>query len=212
MREASKMRFPELQSGFSLTDIDAVVFDLDGTLAHSNPDFAGLRAELGIPPGTDILAHLHSLQGQREFEAASAIVHRYEMDSSAKACWIDGARELVLHLQHQGLPLGILTRNIREAAQLTLSRLELSLEWVLTREDAPAKPDPAGLRHICQAWQLAPARVLYLGDYLFDVQTATNAGCRSGLYWPGEAPLPGYAAQADMLVPCYHGLKACWPR
>lgn len=65
-------------SELKLQDIRGVIFDLDGTLAHSNPDFAGLRRELGIHSGTDILAHVESLSTGEARAKALDIVHEYE--------------------------------------------------------------------------------------------------------------------------------------
>ncbi|QYK05765.1 HAD family hydrolase [Shewanella zhangzhouensis] len=190
-----------------LSDIRAVVFDLDGTLAHSNPDFPAIRQALGLTAGQDILAHIAGLPAAEQGDAM-ATVHHYEMAASHQAEWIGGAAELLQFVQQIPLPTAILTRNMRQAAQLTLSRLGLSVGVLLTREDAPAKPDPAGLIHIMQIWQLAPHQVLYVGDYLFDLQTAHSAGCRSALYCPEGKP--DYADLADLLVPCYFEFIDLW--
>ncbi|MCL2917858.1 HAD family hydrolase [Shewanella litorisediminis] len=190
-----------------LTDIRAVAFDLDGTLAHSNPDFPAIREALGLTAGQDILAHIAGLPAAEQADAM-ATVHHYEMAASRQAQWVRGAAELLEFVQQKPLPTAILTRNMRQAAELTLSRLGLSVELLLTREDAPAKPDPAGLIHIMESWQLEPAQVLYVGDYLFDLQTARSAGCRSALYCPEGTP--DYGDMADLLVPCYFEFIALW--
>ncbi|MEI8602125.1 HAD family hydrolase [Shewanella sp. PP-Sp27a-2] len=195
-------------SDLKLKDIRGVIFDLDGTLAHSNPDFAGLRRELGIHSGTDILAHVDSLSAGEAQAQALEIVHEYERQSSLKASWIDGARELIECLRAKSLPLAILTRNMPEAAQITIDKLGIDIELVLTRYDAQPKPHPEGIHLICQQWQLAPADILYVGDYLFDLQTARNAGSRCALYCPDI--IPDYAHDADMLVACYHSFIEAW--
>ncbi|WP_417614550.1 HAD family hydrolase [Oceanisphaera sp.] len=110
-------------SDLKLNDIRGVIFDLDGTLAHSNPDFVGLRAELGIGPDSDILAYVDGLSDESARHTALEIVHDYEIKSSLTATWVEGARELIEYLQAQSLPLAILTRNIPEAAQMTINRL-----------------------------------------------------------------------------------------
>ena len=195
-------------SELKLQDIRGVIFDLDGTLAHSNPDFAGLRRELGIHSGTDILAHVDSLSAGEAQAQALEIVHEYERQSSLNASWIDGARELIECLRAKSLPLAILTRNMPEAAQITIDKLGIDIALVLTRYDAQPKPHPQGIHLICEQWQLSPADILYVGDYLFDLQTARNAGSHCALYCPEI--IPDYAHNADMLVTCYHSFIEAW--
>lgn len=195
-------------TNIKLSDIRGVIFDLDGTLAHSNPDFAGLRRELGISSGTDILAHVDSLCAGEAQAQALEIVHEYERQSSLNARWIDGARELIECLRAKSLPLAILTRNMPEAAKITIDKLGIDIALVLTRYDAEPKPHPEGIHLICQQWQLAPADILYVGDYLFDLQTARNAGSHCALYCPED--IPDYAKGADMLVTCYHSFIQAW--
>ena len=195
-------------SNLKLNDIRGVIFDLDGTLAHSNPDFVGLRAELGMAPGEDILAYVDNLNDEAARNIATEIVHDYEIRSSRTATWVEGARELIEYLQSRSLPLAILTRNIPEAAQMTINKLGIDISLVLTRHDAQPKPHPEGIQLICQQWQLAPTDILYIGDYFFDLQTARNAGSRCALYFTES--VPDYAQDADLLVSCYHSLIGAW--
>lgn len=196
-----------------LTDIEleqirGVIFDLDGTLAHSNPDFKGLRAALGIGSGTDILEHIHSLETTMAKMQALEIVHDYELTSSRQASWIEGAQALIAFLKTQQLPLAILTRNMPEAAKITIEKLGIDIPLVLTRYDAEPKPHPQGIHLICEQWQLSPADILYVGDYLFDLQTAQNAGSRCALYCPEE--VPDYAHAADLLIGNYQSFIEAW--
>lgn len=197
-------------SDLQLKDIRGVIFDLDGTLAHSNPDFPGLRRELGIEPDTDVLAYANSLREESARLAVLDIIHEHEKRSSRASSWVEGARELIAYLQAKSLPLAILTRNIPEAAHITISRLGIDISPVLTRHDAQPKPHPEGIQLICQQWQLAPTDILYIGDYLFDLQTAQNAGSRCALYFPNT--VPDYAHEADMIVGCYHRFIETWQR
>ncbi|WP_243453986.1 HAD family hydrolase [Oceanisphaera pacifica] len=195
-------------SGFQLNNIRGVIFDLDGTLAHSNPDFVGLRAELGIASGMDVLEHVNSLSDAVARNQALELIHDYEIRSSQASTWVEGAKELIAYLHKRSLPLAILTRNIPEAAHMTINKLGIDIPLVLTRHDAEPKPHPEGIQLICQQWQLAPQDILYIGDYLFDLQTAQNAGSRCALYFPENAP--DYAQDADMLVTCYHRFIDEW--
>lgn len=190
------------QTDVDLRRVKGVMFDLDGTLASSNPDFDSLCVELGISRGQDILQWLDAIDCPDHKASANAIIHRHELESSATAEWIPGAQALVDYLHEAGLPTAILTRNIRQAAGVTLGRINCSITSVLTREDAPAKPSPEGILIMCREWGIDPAECLYVGDYLFDLQTAANAGAISLLY-SVQQPLPEYAAMADMVTDDY---------
>ncbi|MEC4725488.1 HAD family hydrolase [Shewanella sp. D64] len=193
-----------VNSYFDFSRIQGVIFDLDGTLADSNPDFEGLRLELSIKPGADILGYIESISDPKLAAQAKEIVERYELESSNKATWIAGAEQLIELFTALQLPLAILTRNIPAAAAITLANLGLEIDLVLTRFDAKAKPHPEGVELICQKWQLEPANILFIGDYLYDLQTANNAGTKSVLYSP--ALIPDYASEADIVCRCYTSL------
>ena len=92
----------------------------------------------------------------------------------------------------------VLTRNSRASAAAVLARCGLLplVDPVVSRDDAPYKPQPEGVWRICAAWGLAPAEVLVVGDYVFDLQAGRRAGARTALLthgrdWPfaGEADL-----------------------
>ena len=109
-----------------------------------------------------------------------------------------GAVELLTELERRRLPQAILTRNSREMTDLALRRLQLAFSQVLTREDAPPKPDPQGLHIICRNWQIDPSDVVFVGDFHFDITAGRRAGMATVLYAPG--PLPDYAHEADFVI------------
>ncbi|WP_101674264.1 HAD family hydrolase [Alloalcanivorax mobilis] len=177
---------------------DAVVFDLDGTLVDSNLDFAALRRELGFPEGEGVLEHLATLSDPRRIERSRTIIDRHEMQGAASATWIDGAQALLERLHDHAVPTAILTRNSRAAVARTRATLGLSVELILTREDCAAKPDPDGLLRITRTLALVPSRTLYVGDFIYDLQAARNAGMVAVLYCNGRNQR--FAADADLVV------------
>ncbi len=175
-----------------------IVFDLDGTLADSRLDFAGMRADTGCPQGTGLLEYVEGLDSEPERQRAMAIIHEYEMAGARSASWIDGAEALCRLLAERRMPFGIFTRNSREAATLMMETLAIPTDVLVAREDAAAKPHPEGLLTIASGFRLAPDRMLCVGDFLYDLQAAANAGMPSCLYDPaGDSP---HAAQADYVV------------
>lgn len=174
-----------------------IIFDLDGTLVDSKLNFSLLCQQLGWPAGTAILEHLVTLPPV-EKQRALRIIEDFELAGAAAACWMPGAAELLQLLRQQNIPTAILTRNTRQATLLCASSLGIEVDVILTRDDAPAKPDPAGLWQIARQWQLQCNELLFVGDYLFDLQTAANAGMPSCLYRGSENH--HFAADADFVI------------
>ncbi|KKO45738.1 phosphatase [Arsukibacterium ikkense] len=188
------------------TPIKAVVFDLDGTLVDSRLDFAAICHDIGWPAGTPLLEQLATVSCLTEKSRVEQIIRRHELAGADAASWIPGALASLQQLQQQGWPLAILTRNMRSATERVISRLQIPISLVLTRDDCAAKPDPAGLMMIASELQLSCAEILYVGDYLFDLQVAANAGSQSCLYLNGLNQ--HFVAQADYHISHFDQLPA----
>lgn len=165
-----------------VSTIKGVVFDLDGTLVDSGLDFAAMRRDLGFPEEEPILEHLATLQDPQQVAGAKATIERHEMAGAEAASWMPGAQGLLELLAQRDIPTAILTRNMRAATQTTINSLQIPIELVITREDCKPKPDPEGLLRIAEQWQLASTAMVYIGDYIFDLDAANNAGMVACLY------------------------------
>ena len=177
----------------SLADIRHWVFDMDGTLTVAVHDFAAIRVALNIPAEDDILTHLAALPAD-EAAAKHAWLLEHERDLAIASKPADGAVELVRELAGRGYRLGILTRNARELAHVTLEAIGLAdcfpVEHVLGRDEAPPKPHPGGLLKLADAWDVAPARMVMVGDYRFDLDCGRAAGTRTVLVNLPDNPWP----------------------
>ncbi|WP_100642481.1 HAD family hydrolase [Alteromonas facilis] len=158
-----------------LTNIDGVIFDLDGTLVESSLDFAQIRADIGCPEGVDVLHFIEQLPDEQR-QHAHAVVLSHELDDARLSNWLSGAQEFVLKTLEQQLPMAIVTRNCRAATERKIQQNNIPIDCIITREDAPAKPKPDALIMIAQLWQLPAHRLIYIGDYIYDEQAAINAG------------------------------------
>ncbi len=155
------------------------VFDLDGTLTLPVHDFALIRASLMVPAAADILGHLASLP-EAEAQPLHERLDAIERGLVAETGPAPGANELVELLCRRTCRLGILTRNTRQSALLTLRQIGLEhyFPWenILGRDEALPKPDPDGILKLADRWGSSPEELIMVGDYLYDLQAGQAAG------------------------------------
>ncbi|KAF1014854.1 MAG: N-acetylmuramic acid 6-phosphate phosphatase [Stenotrophomonas maltophilia] len=172
------------------------VFDMDGTLTVAVHDFERIKRELSIPPQDDILTHLAALPAA-EARAKHAWLLEHERALAATSRPATGAVALVRALHGAGCRLGILTRNVRSLAQVTLQAIGLgdvfAEDAIIGRDEAEPKPSPAGLQYFVRRWQVDPAQVVMVGDYRFDLECGRAAGTRTLLVNAPDNPWPGMA-------------------
>ena len=154
--------------------IRAVIFDMDGTLTRPRIDWAALKTEIGIQSGP-VLEYMQS-RPQAEQARILEILERYEHEAAVNAEPGEGLQELFDYLEKNGIKKGIVTRNSRKASLLTLSVLKISVDALITREDAPPKPDPKGLLMAAGAMACASRECIMVGDYKFDIMAGRAAG------------------------------------
>jgi HAD superfamily hydrolase (TIGR01509 family) len=176
-----------------LGEIRHWVFDMDGTLTVAVHDFAAIREALEIPPEADILTYLASLPADVG-RAKHAWLLEHERDLALASTAAVGAVALVRELAGRGCRLGILTRNARELAHVTLEAIGLAdcfaVEDVLGRDEARPKPDPEGLLKLAGAWDVAPQQMVMVGDYRFDLDCGRAAGTHTVLVNLPDNPWP----------------------
>ena len=166
------------------------VFDMDGTLTEAVHDFDGIRRLLGLPVGVPILEALDAMTPQD-----SAPLRRrlddLELDLASAARPQPGAPRFVRHLAARGCRLGILTRNSRRNALVTLQAIGLADVFdpadCLGRDECRPKPSPQGILELVRRWGARPDDTVMIGDYLFDVQAGRAAGTATVLFGPAEA-------------------------
>ncbi len=155
------------------------IFDLDGTLTIPVHDFPGIRKELGVPDGMDILGHV-SQQSERKQKQLLDILNSIEIKLADQAKPAKGTVELISILTQNQASLGVITRNTKENAKTSLEKIGILSSFeencILGREDAPPKPDPTGIRYLLSNWDTKPTDAVMVGDYLFDLQAGKAAG------------------------------------
>jgi len=183
-----------------LANVEAIIFDLDGTLTRPVLDFDAIRTELGLPPGP-LLEQMEAMSAEQR-RRVEQVLHRHEADAAHNSELHDGAGRALRALHDRGLRLAILTRNSRRSVQTVLDRHGLTelFDVAYTREDGPAKPSPQPVLEICQRLGVPAGRTWVVGDYLFDIQAGRAAGAGTTVLMIGQKEPPEYADQADHVI------------
>ena len=183
------------------SDIQAVLFDLDGTLIDSAPDLGAaadkMRTDRGLPslPLSDyrpmagagargMLGIAFDVKSEHpEFNALKEeFFSNYEKSLTQSTFAFDGVKELIAHLEVLDLPWGVVTnKSVRFTAPLTRAMpLFDSARTIISGDTTPyAKPHPEPLLEAARQLGIAPERCLYVGDDERDIVAGLAAGMRT---------------------------------
>jgi HAD superfamily hydrolase (TIGR01509 family) len=178
--------------------LEALIFDMDGTLIEPLLDFAAIREELGIAQGAGIIESIEAMAPDRRRMASRLLLER-ELLAAGRAKLMPGAVEVVTAARRAGLKTGLLTRNARQAMEVVLARfaaLKFDLAW--SRQQGPIKPEPDGILRACEQLTARPEATACVGDFHYDIIAANAAGAVSILL-VGEKR-PDFAAEANYVI------------
>jgi len=174
--------------------IEAVIFDMDGTLLDSTrtvpPAYAAAIYELSGVRCTD-----EQVIAEYEVGPAAALLSRFIGRDAVDAdvdCWLrhlasrasmtviyPGVRGALEQLSSAGIQLGVFTGATRQAAQLQLDHADLA-SWfnvvVGSDEIDAVKPAPDGIYRACELLNVDPRNAAYVGDATNDLRCAHAAG------------------------------------
>lgn len=185
------------------TKLNAILFDLDGTLIDTAPDFiriiklmcakhnhpcptdtaireqvsAGARAMVRLMFG-DELANMADTD-ERMLAYRQEFLDLYEQDICVDSRLFDGLDVLLDALENKGVAWGIVTNKPRYLAEQLLDKLDLAKRCaVLVCPDdvANTKPDPEPMFLACQKLDIDPQNCIYVGDHIRDIQAGRASG------------------------------------
>jgi len=165
----------------NLNRIQALIFDLDNTLVSSQLNFKLLRNILNCPDRIDILDFIKAMKSASLIKQANDFIVSHEMLDALTSSFLPGSKSLLAFIAGQKYPTGIVTRNCLLAAKTKLKKNAINVDILITREDYPAKPNPEALLAIAKLWEIDCQNIVYVGDHIYDVQAANNAGMISCL-------------------------------
>ena len=180
---------------------EAVLFDLDGTLADTAPDLGEsanlLLAEEGHAAKPLAMLRPFTSQGVRGLLKAGfdidatdphyeRLSHRfleiYEQRLCAATRLFDGIPELLDTLESLNLGWGIVTNKRMRFTDPLADLLHLTprTHCVVSGDTtAEAKPSPLPIEHACRLLNCRPERTLYVGDDRRDIIAGRAAGCQT---------------------------------
>ena len=178
--------------------VEAVLFDLDGTLADTAPDMAHtvneMRRRRGLAPVALSVVRPHVSKGARGMILAAfdmtidhpdyAAMREEFLEIYAGKLYVDtvlfpGMDALLDRLDAENVAWGVVTNKFERFAKPLLEGMGLaSRAAVIVGGDtcAKAKPFPDPLLFAAEKLKVRPADTLYVGDDVRDVQAARAAG------------------------------------
>jgi HAD superfamily hydrolase (TIGR01509 family) len=170
-------RFPtdEILKAFAVRGLEAVLFDMDGTLVDTEYDWPAIRRRLGVE-GRSIIDDLNGLP-QPERDRRWADLEATERAATEAATLKDGVPELLREIRARGLATALVTNNSELNTRWLLERFGLDFEVVVTRDTGMWKPSGAPLEAAARRLGVEVGRCLAVGDSSYDVEAAREAGC-----------------------------------
>jgi 2-phosphoglycolate phosphatase len=207
--------------------IEAVLFDLDGTLIDSAPDLGAaadkMRTDRGMPslPLADyrpmagagargMLGVAFGLTPEHaDFVALKEeFFLNYEACMTARTYAFDGVAELIAQIGFAGLKWGVVTnKSARFTLPLTRQMpLFSTAQTIISGDTTPhAKPHPAPLLEAARQLQVEPARCVYVGDDERDIVAGRAAGMPTVAaaygYLGATTDTQGWKADATIVSP-----------
>jgi HAD superfamily hydrolase (TIGR01509 family) len=176
--------------------IEAVLFDLDGTLSAFNLDYKALRGEVrefllraGVPASVlkanesmfEMLAkaEIYFKNSDKPFSETRmqcmAIAEKYEMEAAALTSLQPGALETLKELNKQKIKVGLCTTSSENAANYILKRFKIEeyFKVVVSRDKVEhVKPDTEQCELALKTLGSKPANTVMVGDSVADMQSA----------------------------------------
>ena len=206
------------------TPPSTVLFDLDGTLIDTAPDFIRclnlLRGEFGlaalpaeqirrsvsngaramIEVGFGLLPEHPDYAGRH-----AAFLDLYEAGVAEETRLFPGMEDVLFDLEQRNIPWGIVTNKPERFTTPLLAALNLASRCatvVCPDHVRVRKPDPEALLLACHQIGADPADGIYVGDHVRDIEAGRNAGMTTVAVRYGyiEEPESVDLWQADLIV------------
>ena len=185
---------------------DTVLFDFDGTVMNTNDviiaswqhTFRTIDgkerevSEIARTFGEPIVKTMKRLFPQVPVEESLKIYRSYQYDYFDDLVTLfPGMKELLVKLRKTGYKTGLVTSRMRNTTFRGLEKFELTdlFDAVVTCDDTNVhKPDPEPVFIALEKLGTKPEKTVMLGDTMYDIMCANNAGVTSVLVGWAIAP------------------------
>ncbi len=207
--------------------VEAVLFDLDGTLIDSAPDLGAAADKMRTDRGMASLplSEYRPMAGAGargmigiafgltpEDEGYEALKEEffvnYEACMTERTYAFDGVAELIAELDRAGLKWGVVTNKSERFTVPLTRRMPLfgTAQTIVSGDTTPhAKPHPAPLLEAARQLEIAPGRCVYVGDDERDIVAGRAAGMPTVAaaygYLGATADTDGWKADATISAP-----------
>ena len=189
-----------------MTHVNAMLFDLDGTLLDSAPDLVAalnwLRKTVGLYPletekmsryvsrgAVGLLTAGMPATNETQFnEWKSSFLNRYAERLYCESRLYEGIPQLLDRLDQERIPWGVVTNKMHS---LTLPIMEASglvqrASCIVSGDTLSlSKPHPDPVLFACKQLGIEPSRTLFAGDDVRDLQAGASAGTLTAAVYYG---------------------------
>lgn len=185
----------------SIISVEAVLFDLDGTLVDTAADFV---YALNYQRSIHQLEHLESRiirdtvsdgaraltqlafggsEGETGFELKRLeLLELYAECAGNQATLFGGMEDTLQYFEAQQIPWGIVTNKPRRFTDILLNKMGLSARSAVTLcpdDVSKSKPDPESLFLACKRLSCLPEHTVYVGDHERDIIAGKAASMKT---------------------------------
>tara|TARA_B100000686_G_C16744253_1_gene948466 strand:- start:1024 stop:1686 length:663 start_codon:yes stop_codon:yes gene_type:complete len=175
-----------------------VLFDLDGTLLDSAPDFIisldNLLTKHNQPKLDPEIIRSHVSDGSLKLVSLGfnldisddkcavlreELLEEYESNLLQYGGAFDGIKEMLASLEEDNIPYGIVTNKpLRFAQPILMNEIAFkNCKTLICPDHLDAiKPNPEGILRGCKDLGLHPTECVYVGDHAKDLEAGINAG------------------------------------
>jgi phosphoglycolate phosphatase len=181
--------------------VEALIFDLDGTLVDTAPDLMGATnyalSTIGRPPITmaqvrhmvghgarslierGVMATGRSVDNATVDKLHAELLDYYADHIADSSIIFDGLLSVLTSARDSGLKLGVCTNKVERLSHKLLQELKMADYFgaIVGGDTLPImKPDPAPYREVAKRLGVDASRTIMFGDSETDIRTAQNMG------------------------------------